>query len=155
MNSTTYTPQQCSDVVQLYAAVQSNPPDRQTIIMVIQLGWDIFNPLNAINEDETTRFPFAVYTPAVSASAAAAIYRREMIAWIRQEGVKRDKPRDFSAITAENFHDFFDDMRDEISPKQREFLRRDVLAGRVPGFIDEDGAMHLGQGPVVRRPAEE
>ena len=32
MNSTTYTPQQCSDVVQLYAAVQSNPPDRQTII---------------------------------------------------------------------------------------------------------------------------
>ena len=35
MNSTTYTPQQCSDVVQLYAAVQSNPPDRQTIIKVM------------------------------------------------------------------------------------------------------------------------
>lgn len=84
-----------------------------------------------------------------------AIYRREMIERIRQEGAKRDKPRDFSAITAENFHDFFDDMHDEISSEQRESLRRDVLAGRVPGFIDEDGAMHLSQGPVVRRPAEE
>ena len=40
MNSTTYTPQQCSDVVQLYAAVQSNPPDRQTIIILIwKAGW--------------------------------------------------------------------------------------------------------------------
>lgn len=46
--------------------------DMKAIRMVIRLGWDIFNPLNAINEDETTRFPFAVYTPAVSTSAAAA-----------------------------------------------------------------------------------
>lgn len=46
--------------------------DMKAIRMVIRLGWDIFNPLNAINEDETTRFPFAVYTPAASASAAAA-----------------------------------------------------------------------------------
>lgn len=47
--------------------------DMKAIRMVIRLGWDIFNPLNAINEDETTRFPFAVYTPATpSASAAAA-----------------------------------------------------------------------------------
>ncbi len=38
--------------------------DMKAIRMVIRLGWDIFNPLNAINEDETTRFPFAVYKPA-------------------------------------------------------------------------------------------
>lgn len=31
----TYTPQQRSDVLQLYAAVQSNPPDKQTIIKVM------------------------------------------------------------------------------------------------------------------------
>ena len=46
--------------------------DMKAIRMVIRMGWDIFNPLNAINEDETTRFPFAVYTPAASTSAAAA-----------------------------------------------------------------------------------
>ena len=46
--------------------------DMKAIRMVIRLGWDIFNPLNAINEDETTRFPFAVYKPAAAASAAAA-----------------------------------------------------------------------------------
>lgn len=30
-----YAPQQRSDVRQLYAAVQSNPPDKQTIIKVM------------------------------------------------------------------------------------------------------------------------
>lgn len=51
--------------------------DMKAIRMVIRLGWDIFNPLNAINEDETTRFPFAVYTPAGSVSAAAAKTARQ------------------------------------------------------------------------------
>lgn len=37
--------------------------DMKAIRMVIRLGWEIFNPLNALNEDETTRFPFAVYAP--------------------------------------------------------------------------------------------
>lgn len=45
--------------------------DMKAIRMVMRLGWDIFNPLNAINPDETTRFPFAVYTPV---EAAAALY---------------------------------------------------------------------------------
>ncbi len=31
----TYTPQQRSDVLLLYAAVQSNPPDEQAIIKVL------------------------------------------------------------------------------------------------------------------------
>ncbi len=31
----TYTPQQHSDVLQLYAAVQSNPPDEQAIIKAL------------------------------------------------------------------------------------------------------------------------
>lgn len=34
MNST-YTSQQRSDILQLYAAVRSNPPDKQTIIKVM------------------------------------------------------------------------------------------------------------------------
>lgn len=38
--------------------------DMKAIRMVLRMGWDIFNPLNALNEDETTRFPFAVYAPA-------------------------------------------------------------------------------------------
>lgn len=35
MNSTIYTPQQRGDIAQLYAAVRSNPPDKQTIIKVM------------------------------------------------------------------------------------------------------------------------
>lgn len=34
MNST-YTPQQRSDALQLYAAVRNNPPDKQTILKVM------------------------------------------------------------------------------------------------------------------------
>lgn len=35
--------------------------DMKAIRMVIRLGWQILNPLNAINPDGSTRFPFAVY----------------------------------------------------------------------------------------------
>lgn len=38
--------------------------DMKAIRMVIRLGWQILNPLNAINPDGSTRFPFAVYQPA-------------------------------------------------------------------------------------------
>lgn len=38
--------------------------DSKAIRMVIRLGWNILNPLNAINQDGSTRFPFAVYQPA-------------------------------------------------------------------------------------------
>ncbi len=38
--------------------------DMKAIRMVIRLGWNILNPLNAINPDGTTRFPFAAYVPA-------------------------------------------------------------------------------------------
>lgn len=38
--------------------------DMKAIRMVIRLGWQILNPINAVNPDGTTRFPFAVYTPA-------------------------------------------------------------------------------------------
>lgn len=37
--------------------------DMKAIRMVIRLGWDVFNPLNAIEPDDTKRFPFAVYKP--------------------------------------------------------------------------------------------
>lgn len=37
--------------------------DMKAIRMVLRLGWEIFNPLNAVNEDEDTRFPFSVYLP--------------------------------------------------------------------------------------------
>lgn len=37
--------------------------DSKAIRMVIRLGWNILNPLNAINPDGSTRFPFAVYQP--------------------------------------------------------------------------------------------
>ena len=40
----------------------------------MRLGWEIFNPLNAINPDETTRFPFAAYVPAGGAGASMASY---------------------------------------------------------------------------------
>ncbi len=39
--------------------------DMKAIRMVLRIGWEIFNPLNAVNEDESTRFPFAVYLPTV------------------------------------------------------------------------------------------
>lgn len=38
--------------------------DSKAIRMVIRLGWNILNPLNAINPDGSARFPFAVYQPA-------------------------------------------------------------------------------------------
>lgn len=38
--------------------------DMKAIRMVIRLGWNILNPVNAANPDGTTRFPFAVYAPA-------------------------------------------------------------------------------------------
>lgn len=38
--------------------------DMKAIRMVIRLGWQILNPLNAVNPDGSTRFPFAVYQPA-------------------------------------------------------------------------------------------
>ncbi len=38
--------------------------DMKAIRMVIRLGWNILNPINAVNPDGTTRFPFAVYAPA-------------------------------------------------------------------------------------------
>lgn len=38
--------------------------DMKAIRMVIRIGWEIFNPINAVNGTENTRFPFAVYLPA-------------------------------------------------------------------------------------------
>lgn len=35
--------------------------DMKAIRMVIRLGWNILNPVNALNTDGSTRFPFAVY----------------------------------------------------------------------------------------------
>jgi len=40
--------------------------DMKAIRMVLRLGWNILNPINAVNPDGTTRFPFAVYAPGVS-----------------------------------------------------------------------------------------
>lgn len=37
--------------------------DMKAIRMVIRLGWQILNPINSVNPDGTTRFPFAVYAP--------------------------------------------------------------------------------------------
>lgn len=38
--------------------------DMKAIRMVIRLGWNILNPINAVNPDGGKRFPFAVYEPA-------------------------------------------------------------------------------------------
>lgn len=38
--------------------------DMKAIRMVIRLGWNILNPINAVNSDGSKRFPFAVYEPA-------------------------------------------------------------------------------------------
>lgn len=38
--------------------------DMKAIRMVIRLGWNVLNPVNALNTNGTTRFPFAVYKPA-------------------------------------------------------------------------------------------
>ncbi len=43
--------------------------DMKAIRMVIRLGWNILNPINQINQDNDTRFPFAVYAPAASETA--------------------------------------------------------------------------------------
>lgn len=40
--------------------------DMKAIRMVIRLGWQILNPINAVNPDGTKRFPFAVYAPATT-----------------------------------------------------------------------------------------
>lgn len=40
--------------------------DMKAIRMVIRFGWNILNPINAVNPDGTTRFPFAVYAPAAA-----------------------------------------------------------------------------------------
>ncbi len=53
--------------------------DMKAIRMVIRLGWDIFNPLNAINPDEATRFPFAVYLPANTAKARQMPEQEQML----------------------------------------------------------------------------
>lgn len=37
--------------------------DMKAIRMVIRLGWNILNPVNALNSNGSTRFPFAVYKP--------------------------------------------------------------------------------------------
>ena len=37
--------------------------DSKAIRMVIRMGWNVLNPLNALNPDGSTRFPFAVYAP--------------------------------------------------------------------------------------------
>lgn len=42
--------------------------DMKAIRMVIRLGWNILNPINQVNSDDATRFPFSVYQPAESAS---------------------------------------------------------------------------------------
>lgn len=60
MNGTIYTPQQCSDVIQLYAAVQSNPPDRQTIIKVMANTY-----INGMKDQER----LSAYAPAERPSA--------------------------------------------------------------------------------------
>lgn len=38
--------------------------DMVALRFVMRLGWEVPNSINALNEDEETRFPFAVYTPA-------------------------------------------------------------------------------------------
>lgn len=43
--------------------------DMSAIRMVIRLGWQILNPINAVNPDGTTRFPFAVYAPSDSSDS--------------------------------------------------------------------------------------
>lgn len=40
--------------------------DMKAIRMVIRLGWNILNPINAVNPDGSTRFPFAVYAPSAT-----------------------------------------------------------------------------------------
>ena len=37
--------------------------DMRAIRMVIRLGWQVLNPINQVNNDAATRFPFAVYVP--------------------------------------------------------------------------------------------
>lgn len=44
----------------LYNLIQN---DMKAIRMVIRLGWQVFNPYNSLNETESTRYPFAVYSP--------------------------------------------------------------------------------------------
>lgn len=39
--------------------------DSKAVRMVIRLGWEVFNPLNALQPDKTKRYPFAVYEPAM------------------------------------------------------------------------------------------
>lgn len=72
-------------------------------------------------------------------------FLRERKKWLREMSAKQGPLKDFSVITPENYMDFIDDDEDEITPEQREALKRDVLAGKVPGYVDEDGTIHLGE----------
>lgn len=49
-----------SDGKVIYNLMQN---DMKAIRMVIRLGWNVLNPINAVNPTKTTRFPFAVYAP--------------------------------------------------------------------------------------------
>lgn len=40
--------------------------DMKAIRMVLRMAWQILNPINAVNPEGTTRFPFAVYKPAAA-----------------------------------------------------------------------------------------
>lgn len=53
--------------------------DMKAIRMVIRLGWDIFNPLNALNPDANTRFPFAVYQPAAGGASVFNMKANEAV----------------------------------------------------------------------------
>lgn len=49
-----------SDGKVIYNLMQN---DMKAIRMVIRLGWNVLNPINAVNPTKSTRFPFAVYAP--------------------------------------------------------------------------------------------
>lgn len=47
-------------------AIQYNLPQQDMVALrvVMRLGWQLPNPINAVNQTEATRYPFAVLTPA-------------------------------------------------------------------------------------------
>ena len=45
--------------------------DMVALRAVMRLGWEIPNPINAFQPDETKRAPFAVYAPAAVSGASA------------------------------------------------------------------------------------
>lgn len=66
--------------------------DMVALRFVMRLGWEIPNPINSLNTNETTRFPFAVYQPASGVQGQSLAVEPSTVAdlkaWLDAKGIE-------------------------------------------------------------------